>query len=74
MNLQKRTLTLDYLHGVPGAYRLGRHLVVDGEPYGLSIDCTNPAYGDSILDVQERDLLERIATEPTKQPSKQKAA
>jgi hypothetical protein len=48
--------------------------VVDGEPYGLSIDCANPAYGDSILDVQERDLLERIATEPTKQPSKQKAA
>lgn len=74
MKLEKRTLRIDYLHGRPGAYRLSRNLVVDGEPYGLSVECTNPAYGDSILDRQERELLERIATEPPKQPSKQKAA
>ena len=74
MKLERRTLRINYLYGQPGAYRLARNLVIDGEPYGLAIECTNPAYGDSILDRQERELLERIAAEPPKQPSKQKAA
>lgn len=73
MKLEKRTITLDYADGRPGAYRLARDLVVDGHPYGLEVECTNPAYGDMILDQQERDLLERIAAAQPK-PSKQKAA
>ncbi len=48
MKLEKRTLSIDYAKGRPGAYVLARDLVVDGHPYGLSLECANPAYGDRV--------------------------
>lgn len=61
MKIDRRDINCERVGGIPGRYKVTRDLTVDGQPYGAALECTNPAFGERILDKWERDTLERIA-------------